>query len=174
MWNGDMYPQNLYFIMFYDKTAQALAALRGIVGEETFHRAYREYGRRWTGKHPYPYDFFNTIENVAGRDLSWFWQSWFYQPWPLDQAIASVQTAGDSTTITVDDRGLATMPVRLAVTRSDGSVQRVELPVERWLGGARRTTVRVAASPAVTKVEIDPDALFPDVNRQNQLWEKGK
>jgi hypothetical protein len=174
MWHGDMYPPNLYFIMFYDKTAQALAALRGVVGEETFHRAYREYGRRWTGKHPYPYDFFNTIENVAGRDLSWFWQSWFYQPWPLDQAIASVQTAGDSTTITVDDRGLATMPVRLAVTRSDGSVQHVELPVERWLGGARRATVRVAASPAVTKVEIDPDALFPDVNRQNQLWEKGK
>ena len=174
MWPGDLYPQSLYFIMFYDKTAQALAALRGVIGDETFHRAYREYGRRWTGKHPYPYDFFNTIDDVAGRDLSWFWQSWFYQPWPLDQAIASVQTGGDSTTITIDDRGLATMPVRLAVTRSDGSVQRIELPVERWLGGTRRTSVRVAAQPAVTKVEIDPDALFPDVNRQNQLWERGR
>jgi hypothetical protein len=174
MWHGDLYPPSLYFIMFYDKTAATLAALRGVVGEETFHRAYREYGRRWTGRHPYPYDFFNTVNDVAGRDLSWFWQSWFYQPWPLDQAVASVQTGGDSTTITIDDRGLAPMPVRLAVTRSDGGVQRVELPVEQWLGGARRISVRVAAQPAVTKVEIDPDGLFPDVNRQNQLWEKSR
>ena len=171
MWHGDMYPQNLYFIMFYDKTAQALAALRGVIGEDTFHRAYREYGRRWTGKHPYPYDFFNTVNDVAGRDLSWFWQSWFYQPWPLDQAVASVQTSGDSTSITIEDRGLAPMPVRLAVTRSDGRVERVELPATAWTGGARRQVVRVAARPAVTKVEIDPEALFPDMNRSNQLWE---
>ena len=110
MWPGDLYPANLYFIMFYDKTAQALAALRAVIGEDTFRRAYREYGNRWTGKHPYPYDFFNTVNDVAGRDLSWFWQSWFFQPWPLDQAIASVQTSGDSTSITIEDRGLAPMP----------------------------------------------------------------
>lgn len=174
MWHGDMYPPSLYFIMFYDKTAQALAALRGVIGEETFHRAYREYGRRWNGKHPYPYDFFNTIDDVAGRDLSWFWQSWFYQPWPLDQAIASVQASGDSTSITVEDRGLAPMPVRLAITRSDGRVERVELPVTAWLGGSRRQVVRVPSRPMVTKVEIDPEGLFPDMNRKNQLWESGR
>ena len=94
MWPGDLYPEDLYFIMFYDKTAQVLAALRGVLGEETFHRAFREYGRRWTGRHPYPYDFFNTMSDVAGRDLSWFWTTWFYEPWPLDQAIASVARAG--------------------------------------------------------------------------------
>ena len=171
MWPGDLYPPNLYFIMFYDKTAAALAALRGVIGEETFHRAYREYGRRWTGKHPYPYDFFNTVNDVAGQDLSWFWQSWFYQPWPLDQAVASVQTSGDSTTITIEDRGLATMPVRLKMTRSDGSVARLVLPVDGWMGGSRRQVVRVAARPAVTKVEIDPEGFFPDMDRTNQLWE---
>jgi hypothetical protein len=69
MWPGDLYPSDLYFIMYYDKTAQVLAALRGVVGEETFHRAFREYGRRWAGKHPYPYDFFNTVAEVAHRDL---------------------------------------------------------------------------------------------------------
>ncbi|MFL5562465.1 MAG: M1 family metallopeptidase [Gemmatimonadaceae bacterium] len=174
MWNGDLYPPNLYFIMFYDKTAAALAALRGVIGEETFHRAYREYGRRWTGKHPYPYDFFNTVNDVAGQDLSWFWQSWFYQPWPLDQAVASVQAAGDSTAITIEDRGLAPMPVRLTVTRSDGTKQQLMLPVTVWLGGSRRQVVRVASRPAVTRVEIDPEGFFPDMNRQNQLWENSK
>jgi hypothetical protein len=169
---GDQYPPALYFIMYYDKTAQVLAALRGMLGEETFHRAFREYGRRWTGRHPYPYDFFNTMSEVSGKDLGWFFTTWLYEPWPLDQAIASVTTHGSSTAITLEDRGLAPMPVKLAVTRSDGSVQQVEVPVSVWLGGARKYVVHVAARPAVTKVEIDPQQLFPDVNRGNQVWTK--
>ncbi|GJG89192.1 peptidase [Gemmatimonadetes bacterium T265] len=170
MWPGDLYPQDLYFVMFYDKTAQALAALRGVLGEATFHHALREYGRRWTGRHPYPYDFFNTVSDVAGRDLSWFWTTWFYEPWSLDQAVASVTTQGDSTAVTVEDRGLAPMPVVLAVTRAGGGVQRVTVPVDVWLAGARRHVVRLPATPAVVRVEIDPDGLFPDVDRSNQVW----
>lgn len=169
---GDQYPTSLYFIMYYDKTAQVFAALRGMIGEATFQRALREYGQRWTNRHPYPYDFFNTVSEVSGKDLGWFYSTWFYEPWPLDQAIASMTTRGSSTEITLEDRGLAPMPVKLAVTRADGSVQRVEVPVSVWLGGARKYVLRVAARPAVTKVEIDPEQLFPDVNRGNQVWAK--
>jgi hypothetical protein len=172
MWPGDLYPQDFYFTMFYDKTAQVLAALRGILGEDTFHRAYREYGRRWVGKHPYPYDFFNAMSDVAGRNLSWFWTTWFYEPWPLDQAIASVEPQGDSTAIVIEDRGIAPMPVRLAVTRADGSVQRLDVPVDVWLVGARRHVVRVASSPSVVQVQVDPDGLFPDMDRDNEVWRK--
>ncbi len=170
MWPGDLYPQDLYFIMFYDKTAQVLAALRGVLGEETFHRAYREYGRRWTGKHPYPYDFFNTVSDVARRDLGWFFTTWFYQPWPLDQAIASVDTRGDSTTITIDDRGLAPMPVDLAITRVDGTVQRLTVSADVWLTGLRRHVVRVPGVPAVVRVVIDPDGRFPYLHRESLTW----
>jgi hypothetical protein len=170
MWPGDLYPGSLYFIMYYDKTAQALAALRAVMGEERFHRGLREYGRRWTGRHPYPEDFFNTMTMIAGRDLDWFWRTWFYEPWPLNQALGAVTTAGDSTTITVEDRGLAPMPVRLAITRADGGVQRIELPVDVWLRGARTATERVASEPAVTRVEIDPEGAFPDIERGDQVW----
>jgi len=170
MWPGDLYPQDWYFIMYYDKTAAVLAALRGVLGEETFHRAYREYGKRWTGKHPYPYDFFNTISDVAGRDLHWFWTTWFYEPWSLDQAIASVEAQGDSAAITIEDRGLAPMPVELVITRAGGAVQRLTVPVDVWLTGSRRCVFRVVATPTIVKVMIDPDNLFPDIARDNQLW----
>jgi Peptidase family M1 domain len=167
---GDDFPQSLYFIMYYDKTAQVLAALRGVLGEETFHRAFREYGRRWIGRHPYPEDFFNAMDDATGRDLSWFWRTWFYEGWALDQAVAGVEAHGDSVAITVEDRGMAPMPVLLSVTRDDGSTQRVDVPVDVWLGGARRHVVRVAARPSVVRVEIDADAFFPDVDRTNQVW----
>ncbi len=167
---GDLFPSDLYNVMYYDKTAQILSALRGILGDETFHRAYREYGRRWTGRHPYPYDFFNTIEDVSKQELSWFWSSWFFEAWPLDQAIASVRKSGGQLSITIEDRGLAPMPIELAVTRANGTVERVHVPASVWLHGARSYVARVPAMPAVTRVEIDPNDLFPDVDRSNQQW----
>ncbi|HET8649955.1 MAG TPA: M1 family metallopeptidase, partial [Gemmatimonadales bacterium] len=170
---GDLFPSELYNTLYYDKTAQVLAALRSVVGEKTFHRSLREYGHRWTWRHPEPEDFFNTFNDVAGRDLSWFWMSWFYRAWPLDQAIASVKSEGDSLAVTIEDRGLAIMPVLLAITHADGSVQRMELPETVWLTGARTTLVRIPGAGTVTKLEIDPEGLFPDVNRENQRWTAG-
>jgi hypothetical protein len=171
---GDNFPGDVYNALYYTKTAQVLAALRALLGEETFHRAFREYGRRWIGKHPYPYDFFNTIADVTQRDLSWFWSAWFFEAWPLDQAIESVSQGADSVSIVIADRGLAPMPVLLTITRADSSTQRVELPVDAWLRGERRQALRVAASPAVTRVEIDAEARFPDIDRRNQIWTRNK
>lgn len=165
---GDLFPQPLYS-MYYDKTSQALAALRGVIGTDAVQRGLREYGRRWAGRHPEPEDFFNTFDAVAGRDLAWFWGTWFYQPWPLDQAIGEVRFDGDSVRITIEDRGMAPMPVRLAITRGT-SVERVEVPVTVWLGGARRAVVSIAAAPGVSMIEIDPEQVFPDADRSNNSW----
>lgn len=170
---GDLSSSDLYFITYYDKTAQVLAALRAVLGDDTFHRALREYGRRWIGRHPYPVDFFNTFDAVAGRNLSWFWDSWFYRAWPLDQAIASVAPDGDSIAITVQDLGLAPMPVPLVVTRAGNVTQRIDVPVEVWLHGARRYVVRVAREPAIQRVEIDPRGDFPELNRSGLVWTPG-
>ena len=170
--SGDDYPPASYFQMFYDKTAVVLDALGAVVGPDAFHRAFVTYGRRWIGKHPQPYDFFNTIAGATGQDLSWFWRTWFYAAWPLDRALDSVTTSGDSAAITIVDRGLAPMPVLLAVTRADGSVQRLEVPVTAWLGGARRTVVKVAGTPAVTRVELDPDGVFPDLESTGRVWKR--
>jgi hypothetical protein len=174
MTSGDEFSQDLYFTMYYNKTAQILAALRGVVGTDAFHRAFVSYGKAWVGKHPEPYDFFNAMSTGAGRDLSWFFTTWFYHGWPLDQGVDSVTAVGDSAEIVICDMNLASMPVPLAVTRSDGSIQRVEIPVDAWWanGGTRRARLRVAKLPDITRVEIDPDGLFPDVRRDNNVWKK--
>jgi hypothetical protein len=41
-----------------------------------------------------------------------------------------------------------------------------------WLAGARRHAVRLPAAAAVTRVEIDPDHRFPDIDRSNNVWER--
>ncbi|HEU4564018.1 MAG TPA: M1 family aminopeptidase, partial [Gemmatimonadaceae bacterium] len=174
MRHGDRYPigSPAYGVASYAKMATNLASLRALLGEETFLRAYREYGRRWVNKHPTPYDFWNSFEDVAGRDLDWFWRTWWFETWTLDHAVASVETRGGATEITIEDRGLAPMPARLAVTRADGTTERLEVPVEVWLAGARRHVLRVAAAPAVTSVVLDPEQRFPDIDRSNDAWRR--
>ncbi|HEU5041624.1 MAG TPA: M1 family metallopeptidase [Gemmatimonadales bacterium] len=171
MRHGDRYSNyNTYGTATYYKMATVMVALRGVLGEATFDKALREYGRRWEFKHPMPQDLFNTFEDVSGQDLSWFWRTWFYETWKLDQAIDTVNTVGDSLEVVVSNRGKAPMPVLLVVTRAAGSADTVTVPARLWLDGTKRTTIRVAKEPAVKSIEIDPGREFPDVDRGNQGW----
>ncbi|HEX6057571.1 MAG TPA: M1 family metallopeptidase [Gemmatimonadaceae bacterium] len=171
-WSDFHYSPNAYTIASYYKPASALAALRGVLGEPTFERAYRAFVNTWKYRHPYPWDFFNSIERVSGRELDWFWRAWYAETWTLDQAIESVTAGDDGTRIVVANRGRAPMPVRLAITREDGEVIRREIPADVWLTGDRTTTLDLPAGAAVTRVEIDPERVFPDVRRDNNVWRR--
>jgi hypothetical protein len=155
----------------YDKPGSALVALQAVLGEEVFYRAFREYAQRWQYKHPYPWDMFNTFENVSGRDLDWFWHAWYHTTGVLDQAIASVAATNEGTTITVEDRGQVPMPAFLTITRESGETLKREIPVETWLRGATSATVTVPAGSPVSRVELDADRAYPDLNRANNLWQ---
>jgi aminopeptidase N len=161
-----------YGVAAYWKPATVLVALREALGRETFEKAFREYGRRWLGKHPTPWDFWNTFDNVTGQDLSWFWKEWFFETWKLDLALDTVLIEGDSAAIVMENRGKAIMPVPLAITREGGGVDRVMVPVSVWFAGEKRYTLKVAAKPAITKVEIDPDHAYPDSNRGDEIWSR--
>ncbi|HEU0300079.1 MAG TPA: M1 family metallopeptidase [Longimicrobium sp.] len=165
------YTGGAYGTASYPKPSTNFVALRGILGEATFNRAWRTFHQRWAFRHPYPWDLFATFEEVAGEDLDWFWRTWFYETWTLDQAVALVTEDARGATIVIEDRGLAPMPARVTVTRENGETQGVEVPVETWLEGLRRATLTLppAASPIV-RVEIDRDNLFPDVDRDNNVW----
>lgn len=173
MRHGDLYPNRGAFgVATYMKTAAVLDALRGVLGEETFMRAFREYGRRWQWKHPTPYDLFNTFSDVSGRDLGWFWRSWAYETWTLDQAVGSVTAGAGGTDIVIEDKGLVPMPAPVTVTYEGGRTEVLTVPVERWLAGARSATLR-ATGGVVTRVQIDAAGIYPDTDRANNLWPRG-
>src|SRR3989442_4681270 len=96
---ADRVPGFLLGAAAYSKPAVGLFVLRhSILGDTTrFDSAFREYIRRWAFKHPTPADFFRSMEDGVGEDLSWFWRGWFYRTDVVDQAVDSVRTARDST-----------------------------------------------------------------------------
>jgi aminopeptidase N len=158
-------------IASYRKPATLLAALRGVLGEETFNEAFRAFFETWAYKHPYPSDFFNTFERVSDRELDWFWYSWYDTTWTLDQAVDRVERQGSEVAITVADEGKVPMPVHLTLTLANDETVTHEIPVDVWLAGRTATTTTVPVNDArVERVEIDADHHFPDVNRQNNVW----
>lgn len=167
-WSDFHNTSTAYVAASYWKPGTLLATLREVLGEETFHRAHRAFLNEWKYKHPLPWDMWNTFERVSGRDLDWFWQSWYGTTWTLDHAVGSVTQSGAGTSITVRDLSNVPMPARLTVTYADGRTERREVPVETWLTGARTATVTVPGG--ATRVEIDAENAFPDVNRENNVW----
>lgn len=171
-WSDFHYPGPAYGVASYPKPASVLTALKGVLGEELFLEAHREFMHRWEYKHPYPWDFFNTIEDVADRDLSWFWRAWYYETWVLDQAVTDVQTQGSETAVLIEDFGNVPMPVLIRVTLEDGSVINDEIPVDHWLEGNRTAEYRFTADSEVVEVVIDPEVYFPDADRSNNTWSR--
>jgi hypothetical protein len=158
----------------YRKPAVVLLTLRNhVVGSELFDTAFREYTRAWAFKHPTPGDFFRSIENSAGEDLSWFWHSFFYTTDVLDIGIESVSTRtseGQTFAVIMLRRNTPIpFPVRLRVAYTDGTTQDFSLPVNIWARGNRFEAVLPVRGP-VTGVRLWPDPSVPDWNPSNDTW----
>ncbi len=160
----------------YLKPAQMLDALRNVVlGPERFDAAFREYISRWAYKHPTPWDFFHTMENVAGEDLSWFWRAWVMNTWKLDQAVKDIKYIDDKpangSSITIENREKMPMPVTVLVKESNGKEHKLNLPVEVWQRG-KEWTFNVATTSEINEVILDPDKQLPDWDRSNNSLKK--
>jgi aminopeptidase N len=172
---ADRVNPSLLGLVAYFKPATGLYLLRHRILDDTtrFDAAFREYIRRWAYKHPTPADFFRTMEDALGEDLSWFWRGWFYRTDVVDLAVDSVRTRQDSTGTTtvlfLSSPGGLPMPVDLRITLADGKTEDVRLPVEIWLQGNHYAYERKFPAEVV-KVEIDPRQEFPDVRRENNVW----
>ncbi|MEI6947916.1 M1 family metallopeptidase [Paraflavisolibacter sp. H34] len=167
----DVIQQQNLGIVAYDKPSNMLTALREVVlGPQRFDAAFREYISRWAFRHPTPWDFFHTMENVAGEDLSWFWRAWVFSNWKLDQGVKGVQyqenKPGNGAAITIENLEQMVMPVSVLVKEAGGKEYRVHLPVEIWQRGPE-WTFTVPTTKRITEVVLDPDKKLPDVNRKN-------
>ena len=155
----------------YVKPSIMLLALRNkVLGPEVFDTAFREYTRRWAFKHPQPADFFRTIDQVSGRDLSWFWRGFFFTTAALDQSVETVRQAPDSASeVVIRSLGSAVMPVELRIGYADGTDDLVKLPVEIWYGG-NRYLYRYNPGKQIVSARVNPDGAFPDVVPANDGW----
>ncbi|MEI6085954.1 MAG: M1 family metallopeptidase [Bacteroidota bacterium] len=161
-------------IELYMKPGYALTLLREqVLGHDRFDYAFKKYIRDWKFKHPSPYDFFRSIENGAGEDLSWFWRGMFLENYKLDQAVTKVDyinnDAKNGALITIENLDQLAMPVIIEYTTKSGKIERKNLPVEIWQNNSS-WKFKLNTTEELQKVVIDPDHSFPDMNSANNTW----
>ncbi|SCW41448.1 M1 family metallopeptidase [Mucilaginibacter sp. NFR10] len=167
----DAIPEKYRHPLTYYKPAFGLVLLREqILGKDRFDYAFKNYINQWAFKHPQPDDFFRSMENGAGEDLSWFWKGWFYNNWLVDIALIDAKYAGKDAskgiTIKAVNKEQMPMPFTVEVKFKDGSKKRFYLPVETWLQSGQ-ITYTLPTTQEAESVTIDPDNALPDLNRGN-------
>jgi len=168
---ADLYgPRGNRGLASYGKPATVFRALRGYLGAEVFDEAMRTYIRRWAWKHPHPLDLFRTFEDVTGRDLDWFFEPWLYTTRVLDQSIdgVSVSEDGRDVRLFLRDEGEIAMPVIAVFQVEGGDPVRVTAEHDAWVDGRMELEVRLPGP--LTGIVLDPDTIFPDVDREDNVW----
>lgn len=156
----------------YGKPALAYLALKELLGDALFKKALHEYMARWNGKHPIPWDFFNTFNSATGQNLNWFWNSWFFSPNYIDLKVKEVKTTAATTTLTVQNIGGMPVPFDAVVTYADGSTERFHQTPAVWKKSGKAAVLPLKTKKPVTSVKLE-GGIFMDAAPEDNEWRKG-
>jgi Peptidase family M1 domain len=157
----------------YSKPSIVYQLLRKIMGDEKFKNALHLYINRWNGKHPTPYDFFYTFDEVNGENLNWFWIPWFFEQGYADLAIKAVNTLDARTEVVIEKIGNLPVPIKAKIVYIDDSEGIIMYPASVW----KENTIeyRFIFSPELEIVRIEiGDEYIPDINQENNFYQINK
>jgi hypothetical protein len=148
----------------YDKSFIANYYLFEYLGEERFLACLREYISRWEGKHPMPYDFFFTFNDVSQENLNWFWKSWYFDPGYPDLAIRKK----DEQTVIIENVGKLPLPVKLTIFYSDDSFDIIEYDMKVWANSVEKIEVPLKTDKTIRNIVLG-DQYIVDIDLENNI-----
>ncbi len=159
----------------YQRPQQAYFTLLDMLGYEKFHSTMTEYMDRWKGKHPAPFDFFNTWNSVSGENLDWFWKPWFFEWAYPDLAIQQIKQ-NDITNrpdVVVERLGEQPVSILLAVEYEDGTTETLHETAAIWKDGKKQIRVPGTAGKTIKTAHLGTKTV-PDVDQKNNVWPRGQ
>jgi hypothetical protein len=154
----------------YGKAALGYLALKDLLGDAEFKKALHEFMARWNGKHPIPWDMFNSFNNATGKNLNWFWNAWFFSHGYIDHSVASVTSSGSGSVVTLKNLGGFPAPVDMIVTYDDGATETLRQTPAIWQANMKEAKVTVPSVKRIKSVALD-GGIFMDYNAADNKWE---
>jgi len=160
-----------YGTFSYSKPAMMLLTLENYLGRQMMKKVLRSYYERYKFKHPTTLDFINTVNEISGQDLNWFFDQVLYTSRILDYKIDQItydelendSTARYSSRIVVAREGEMTFPIEILIKFEDG--QEV---IEKWDGKEKFKILNYKGPHRVISAQVDPQRkIWLDVNFLN-------
>ena len=166
---GDVLFARAYGNNAYGKPALGYLALKDLLGDDVFRRSLHAYIDRWHGKHPIPWDFFNTFKDVSGRNLDWFWNAWFFGNGYIDHAVAGVTRTSAGYAIALNNVGGMPAPVDVVLRYADGSTETLHQTPAIWQANPRQASVTVTTAKTLQSVDLE-GRIWVDANPADDHW----
>ena len=154
----------MYYQTFV-KPHMAYSLFFDMLGEDQFLEAFCEFVVRWKGKHPTPWDFFYTMNNVLGENYNWFWQAWFFE---LGYPDLGLELEKDG--VIVNRIGALPLPVKLKIIRKDGVTETLTRTLDNWMDGERQIYIEIEDIESVKSIQLDHEEV-PDIDHSNNYIE---
>lgn len=153
----------------YEKAALGYLALKDLMGDEAFKSALHEFMARWNGKHPLPWDMFNSFNNASGQNYNWFFNEWFFQPHYLDLAISGVEQSSGGYSVQVNNIGGMPVPFDAIITYTDATSDTLHQTPVVWQADLQATTIQINTTKEVQSVILD-GGIFVDMTPKDNEW----
>jgi hypothetical protein len=153
----------------YGKPALGYLALKDMLGDAAFGKALHGFMDRWHGKHPIPWDFFNSVNDITGQNLNWYWNSWYFSNNYIDLAIGGVEKTGNGYSVVLNNIGGMPTPVDLEAHYGDGSNEVVHETAAIWASDQRRATVTISTNKSLQSLGLN-GGIWVDADSTNNRW----
>jgi len=153
----------------YGKASLGYLAVKDMLGDVLFKKCLHAYMQRWNGKHPIPWDFFYTFNDVSGKNLNWFWSNWFFSNGYIDLAIEKAAKASGGYSVNLRNIGGFAAPVNVIVTYTDGQTETFHQTSAIWEKDQQATKVLIKTSKTISSIKLDGD-IFMDADLSNNSY----
>lgn len=149
----------------YRKPAFMYLTLENILGEDIFKKCLKTYINRWRGKHPTPYDFMFTFNEISNQNLNWFWKAWIFEPGYGDLGLEDIE----SSKLKVKNIGGLPVPIILRLTYKNGIQKTITKTATIW-NETKNNIVDIDIDNAngLLIIELVTD-YFPDADEHNNI-----
>jgi aminopeptidase N len=141
----------------YQKGGWTLHMLRGLVGDETFWAAIRDYYARYRDANATTSDFRRVVEERSGQDLGWFFDQWLYRRGGMPTLSATWRYDDGRKVVEIELRQTqAADPFRLQLDVGLSFSGQAGLETRRVQVDGRQQVVTVPAEREPADVVLDP------------------
>ena len=153
----------------YGKPSLSYFALKDMLGDELFKKALHTYMDNWHGKHPIPWDYFDSMSAGSGRSLTWFFNNWFFTNNYSDLGLTNVEKGGDGYKVSIANIGGFAIPFDIIVTYADGSTETFHQTPAAWEQNQKAISVDIKSAKTIKSAKLD-NGVFMDADESNNSW----